>query len=228
MCFSAEASFGVGVVLIPAGIYCTRAALSKSRPSLAVAAIPIFFGIQQCCEGLVWIGLSQNNTGLTRAASLAFLFFALAFWPFWIPLSTLVLEPQPRRRLVIGIITVLSLAWAIVLYGPIATDPERWLTVSVVHHSIQYHYFNSPIYGLFSAWWLRLFYLATIAAPLVICSERQSVVCGILFLMGTVVSYLFFSYAFISVWCFFGAVATFYLCWIFFRMERAVPQQPIS
>ena len=86
MCFSAEASFAVGAVLLPAGIYCAKTALRKGRRYLGLAAIPFFFAAQQFCEGVAWMGLRRDDPNLTQAGSLGFLFFALAFWPFWIPL----------------------------------------------------------------------------------------------------------------------------------------------
>src|SRR5579862_5811777 len=160
MCFSAEASFAVGAVLLPAGAYCVQTALRKNRSYLVLAAIPLCFSAQQFCEGVVWLGLGRNDGALSERASLGFLFFALAFWPFWIPLSALLLETQPTRKWLIGFITLLSLAWGLVLYNPIVQDPQRWLTIQVVHHSVQYDYFALPVYQNISRTWLRLFYLA--------------------------------------------------------------------
>jgi len=221
MCISAEASVAVGAVLLPAGAYCVQAALRKNRSYLVLSVIPIFFSAQQFCEGAVWLGLGQNDGALSERASLGFLFFALAFWPFWIPLSVLLLESQPSRKWLIGFITILSLAWGLVLYYPIAADPQRWLTIQVVHHSVQYNYFALPVYQVVSPSWVRFFYLATIALPLVVWSERQGLTFGLLLAASAMVSHFIFAHAFVSVWCFFAAVLALYLCLVFYRLPAA-------
>lgn len=53
MCHSAGASFGVGAVLIPAGLYCLSAAARKDRAYVPLAVTPLVFGVQQCIEGCV-------------------------------------------------------------------------------------------------------------------------------------------------------------------------------
>ncbi len=94
MCFSAAANFTVGAALLPAGGYCVRQALANLRSYLGFAVIPLIFGVQQLCEAFVWVGVGRRDDGLTRTASVAFLFFALAWWPFWIPLCSWFVETQ--------------------------------------------------------------------------------------------------------------------------------------
>lgn len=220
MCFSAEASFAVGTVLIPAGIYCTRRAFRIDCSHLGLAVIPFFFGIQQFCEGAVWIGLRRDDPPLTQAGSLGFLFFALAFWPFWIPLSAFLLEKQPRRKVLMGILTLLSLIWSLILYVPISQYPDQWLVTGVQHHSIQYRYFNLPVYQIISPPLLRVCYLVTIALPLTIGSDRRGMAFGVLLAASALVSHFAFAYAFVSVWCFFAALLALYLCHFFWRLPE--------
>lgn len=227
MCISAEASFIVGAVLLPAGVYCVRGALRKNRSFLALATIPLFFSIQQFCEGAVWLALGRNDGPATERASLGFLFFALAFWPFWLPLSALLLETHRARKWLIGVLTLLSITWGLVLYYPIVADPQRWLTVQVVHHSVQYNYFGVPIYRVVSPAWLRFFYLATIALPFRICSNRRGFTLGLLLATSALVSHFLFAYAFVSIWCFFAALLALYLCLVFHRLPvSSRPQTP--
>jgi hypothetical protein len=85
MCFSAEASLGVAAALLPAGGCCLAAAWHKDRAYLPLAAVPALFGLQQLCEASVWAALGRGDPGVGRVPSLAFLFFALAVWPVWVP-----------------------------------------------------------------------------------------------------------------------------------------------
>src|SRR6187200_2709119 len=97
MCFSAEASLAAAAVLVPAGGYATAVAWRRDRRYLPVAVTPLLFGAQQVCEAGVWLWLERG--GPVRPAALAFLFFAFAVWPFWIPLSAAAIEPRgPKRR----------------------------------------------------------------------------------------------------------------------------------
>src|SRR3954452_7547143 len=116
MCFSAEASFAASAALLPAGVYCVRAARKRSA-SLPLAVIPLAFSAQQFAEGLVWVGLGRGDPALVEGSSLAFLFFALAFWPFWVPFSVAF---TTRRKVVLAVAALLGLALGLVLYVPLA------------------------------------------------------------------------------------------------------------
>jgi hypothetical protein len=67
MCFSAEASFAAGAALLPAGAYCTSVAARKRPPYLPLAVIPVVFSFQQFAEGLVWVGLAQQEPEIDTA-----------------------------------------------------------------------------------------------------------------------------------------------------------------
>lgn len=56
MCFSAAASFAGGVIICSIGVATLR---KVDKPSQIVfASIPLFFGIQQLIEGVVWLSLT--------------------------------------------------------------------------------------------------------------------------------------------------------------------------
>jgi hypothetical protein len=218
MCFSADASFAAGAALIPAGAYCVAAALKKRPRLLPLALVPIFFGIQQISEGFVWQGLHHNDAALVRSASLVFLFFALAFWPFWFPFMSALTETHPRKRLVFRILAVISAGWFLVLYLPITTGPESLLATRIDHHSVQYDYGGLAVYQYVPRPLLRILYFLCVALPMAFSSESLGKVPGIFFAASAVVAAAVFSYAFVSVWCFFAAILSAYLCWMFFTL----------
>jgi hypothetical protein len=226
MCFSAEASFTVGAVLLPVGAYCVQAAIRKRPGYLGLAALPLFFGVQQIMEGFVWVGLNREDAHLVRLASLGFLFFALGFWPFWVPFSAFLIEERPARKTLIGVLALLSLVWMFALFGPVAFDPERWLTTKVVHHSIYYDYFDMPLYHHVSPTALRLLYLATIAVPFVIGSNRDGAAFGVVLIASAVFSHFVYAHAFVSVWCFFAAAMSAYLAYVFYALDTDHPAAP--
>src|SRR4051794_1009559 len=125
MCFSATASFAAGAALLPAGAYCCHQALGKDRRLVPVALIPVLFGAQQIAEGFVWLAVDRGDTAAATGPALVFLFFALGFWPFWPACCVNFLSLDPPRQLLARGLALVSLLWFVVLYGPIAVDPDR-------------------------------------------------------------------------------------------------------
>ncbi len=225
MCFSAGASFVVGIALVPAGAYCLWAAAVKKRSYLGLATVPLMFGIQQISEGFVWHGLEHGDTAQTRTASLVFLFFALAFWPWWFPVLTAVMEPQPRRKLIFVVLSVLASGWFWVLYYPLLTGQVPFET-KTMHHSVQYLYDALPVYDYIPKAPLRLLYFLSVALPPLLGSETWGRIPGLVLGASAVVAVIVFDYAFVSVWCFFAAALSIYCSVVFYRLPTPNPAQP--
>jgi hypothetical protein len=223
MCFSPEASFVVGGALVPAGGYCLRTAWAKDPRLVPVALIPWAFAAQQIAEGFVWLGLNTDDPALTRSAALVFLFFATAFWPWWFSPLNATLERRPGRRPVFVVLTLVTSVWFWVLFYPLVVGPESLLSVKVVHHSIQYSYPDHPVFQYVPLSLLRVLYLLSVAVPMALGPNIFGRGPALLLLGSVVVTAIVFDYAFISVWCFFAAVLTGYLCvWLRRFPARAV------
>jgi hypothetical protein len=223
VCFSAEASFAVAGALIPAGIYCMRSALIKKPSYLGLAAVPLFFGMQQISEGFVWHAIHEGDAELTRNASLFFLFFALALWPFWFCFLAAVMEPQPVRRWIFIVLSLLTTGWFWVLFYPLLVGPASLLTTVEMHHSIRYEYDDLAIYTYVDKSWLRVLYFLSVALPPIIGSENWGRIPGLVLGGSAVIAVLLFDYAFVSVWCFFAAVLAIYCCVLFYRLPFPPP-----
>jgi hypothetical protein len=229
MCFSATASFAASAALVPAGIYCTKAAVRKDPSYVPLAFVPFAFAIQQLCEGLVWLGLGADDAYLVQGASVAYLFFAIALWPFWIPLCLLCTERRRGMTWLLAIVAALGLAW-IWLYSPILFAPADWLTTEVVHHSIRYEVGDLPAYHIAAPTVWNLAYLAMVCVPLLIgCTREQRfpgdrvmniAVAAALAGSFAVIYYLYWQ-VFVSVWCFFAAMLALVLCYVFYRLPVA-------
>lgn len=221
MCFSPEASFAVGAALVPAGAYCLRAAWARGRRLLPVAVVPLGFAAQQAAEGFVWLGLAAGDPARTRPAAFAFLFFALAFWPVWVPLAAAVAERRPASRRLLAAWTVLASAWFWVLYYPLLADPSL-LTVDVSHHSVRYAYPDLPVRRYVPRPVLQLLYFLTVAVPMLVESGRGGRVPGGLLAATVAAAAVLYDHAFVSVWCFFAAALSAYLCVVFARLPGPV------
>lgn len=224
MCVSAEASFGLVGVLVPAGIYCMKLAIQRDHAAIPVAAIPLLFAIQQFSEGLVWAGIGRQNIELTHAAAQVFLFFALAFWLFWIPFSAVFVERRKKFKVILGIGAVVGLLGGAILFLPIAFHPET-LQVSVVRHAIYYDYDDPQALVVAPQIVWHFFYLAVIALPLILLKEKLLIGFCIALVVSAVISHVYFWYAFASIWCFFAALISLFLCYIFYRWPLRATKQ---
>ncbi len=142
MCFSAAASFSSAALLVPLGI----AAVARSwrdhrRELLPLTLMPVGFGLQQGLEGVVWLGLNHGPAApLLKGGALAYLFFALALWPIWIPYVVLSLWPQQRHwpgRPLLWTLQGAGLVLGIGLWLPLLLQPTRIEPV-VLKGSIDY------------------------------------------------------------------------------------------
>jgi hypothetical protein len=238
MCFSAEVSFAAGAALLPAGAYCVQAAVRKDLRYLPLALVPLGFGVQQMGEGFVWLGVARQDETLVRQASVFFLFFAIAFWPLWIPLSLFVPERRCWHRRLLALFVVLSGVW-LWLYVPLALDPQRYLRTETVHHSIHYELDGLPVLQQLPlpplAW--QVVYLVAICVPLALgrldrTGRRfRGLVGGGLLALLFGVSYFVYAHAFTSVWCFFAALLSGLLCLAFYRLPARAAEpasQPLG
>ena len=207
MCFSKEASYVTGAVLIALGGYTILT--NKQKKLLPAACIPLFFGLQQLAEGNIW---SSFETGVpiplasfedltdTKTLSTAlYLMFAFFIWPIWIPLSALLPEKIAFRRtllkttLAIGIITTVI---------SILTLKGNQITIKPYDHSIQY-FLSKPFFLPLEPF--LLFYGLAVIAPTFIASTRGFLIFGYTVIATVLISYYFYFNTFTSVWCFFSA-----------------------
>lgn len=223
MCFSAEASFGSSAALIPVGTFCVIRAARGDLRFLPLGMIPIAFGLQQAAEGFVWLGLNRGQPELVTTWSVVYLFFALAFWPIWIPFSLLLPESRRFAKVFLGVLVILSPIW-LWLYAPIAAEPERLLSTQVTHHSIAYEFSELPAFQLVPRTFWRILYLSFICLPILFArpstggSNTVRLAAGILVAGLFAVCAIVYWYAFTSVWCFFAAILSLLLGVAFWQM----------
>lgn len=219
MCFSAEASFAVGAALLPAGAYCIRRALQVRIAYLPLAVIPVVFAIQQIAEGFVWLGLGRGAQSLVTTCGLAYLFFALVFWPVWVPCCVAFVDSRRTVKVIFGAIAVLALAVTAMIYVPLALKPEEWLRIVTRRHSIQYDFSSLPVLDILPGWIWHSLYLATVMSPLFASPDRRFTVYCLLVALAAGISHLLFAYALTSVWCMFAAILSAQLCYIFYQLR---------
>lgn len=214
MCFSATASFAATTVLAPAGALAMRRAYVTDRRYLAVAVLPLLFALQQFSEGMVWTMGARQHSGMVATFSLVYMFFAWLLWPVWVPLMTFFVEPARRKPI------FLLFAIAGGMLGGLQYIPyfahEGWLVTTFLDRAISYG--GTELLGfVIGRNATYAIYLTIIIAPLLLSTDRHLRVFGVLITLVFVTTYLFFRFAYISVFCAGGALMSAYLVYAIYR-----------
>ena len=204
MCFSATASLIVGGGLTVTGVLTLR--LAEKRSELPFAAIPLLFGIQQITEGIIWLSLQHDAAQLKMVATYLYSVFSHVLWPVYVPLAVALMEPNAWRRKALWIFSIIGVVAAFHLLVLIATQS---LTVVAGEHIIYVsaRHYEWPM--------MQIYVTATCLAPL-FSSYPLVRAFGAAALLLFFVSYLFYTAAFFSVWCFFAAILSA-IIYLFFR-----------
>jgi len=198
MCFSANASFGAGIVLSVIGV----AAIKKvQHPSqILFASIPLLFAVQQISEGILWLTLANPAyTVLSQVMTHVFLFFAQFFWPLWVPIAILMLEREDKRKKIqkilvgIGIFVALFSAYSLLTYHVQAKIIGYHVTYSVDY--------PNPL-GRFSG---IFYFIATVIPPFFSHIKRMWMF-GTTIFISYLITAIFYDHYLVSVWCFFASI----------------------
>jgi hypothetical protein len=231
VCFSVEASLAAASTLIPLGGVSMVLAAQRNSRYLFLAATPVFFGVQQLCEAAVWHGLECQRTNWIESGAVAFLYFAIAFWPYWIPLAVgWIEERKPWRRMWFGM-GAFGFILGLVCYGPAAWNFREWIHVGISGHSVRYDLNRVPIVDSVPSVVWYVLYLSLICGPLLFSFERRLRWLGLLVGASAAIAHFVFQTAFTSVWCFFAALLSVYIGYVIWELpERitAMPDQKIA
>ena len=223
MCFSATASFTAAAVLAPAGVVSLGRAWRGDRRYLALAALPLLFSVQQLLEGLVWRAGEANDVVAVTRYSLGYMFFSWLAWPVWVPFATYFIEPPHRHRLYL-LFAILGGFLGGLQYVPYFAH-EGWLVTRFLSHAISYG--GTELLGLvIGREFTYAIYLLVVIGPLLLSTSKDAKVFGVLVSIVFLVTYLFFTFAYISVFCFGGAIMSLYLVWRPFSSSRGRHEPP--
>jgi len=198
MCFSASASFSAGIILSGIGV----ASLKKvKQPSeIPFASIPLIFAVQQFCEGMLWLSLTNPDYAhFQSAGTYLFLFFAQIVWPVWVPLSILLLAKKENRKriakivVVIGAIVSAYLAFCLFNYN---------VTAKIIGSHISY---KQDYPNALARYGGVLYVIATIV-PAFLSRVKLMWTIGAAILVSYIITEIFYANYIVSVWCFFAAV----------------------
>src|SRR5450755_4995014 len=210
MCFSPQADFTAGAVVVGVGVETLRRV--RMRRELIVGALPLLFGIHQLVEGFVWLGLrGEVSARLGGAAKEIYIVFAHAALPALVPLGFTLLEADRRRarwmwRLVgLGALLGAYLFWQVTAYPVGAQEQTRCIDYTT-------HTTNNLLIGAL--------YIVVTCGPALMSSRRHLRWFGVVSLVGVIVAALVRVDELTSVWCVYVALVSV-LILEQFRRQRA-------
>ena len=195
MCFSPEASFTASAVITTVGVVALKK--SEDHPSKMLACIPLFFGIQQFAEGMVWLSLLYDQFLPFKSISTAgFILFAWVVWPFWIPFAIGGIEQNEKRKQIIKWVKYLGLFMTLAL-GYVLLFKN--VQASIYDCSIIYNFnVSDDVHKLFG-----VLYLIVTIVPTILATGRWVWLLGVMNLLAYFGTKLFISDRILSIWCFF-------------------------
>lgn len=204
MCFSAPVSFGAAALLGATG----AVTLTKVRAlaELPLAGVPLLFAVQQAIEGFLW-RTAQDSPGHTTALATLFAAIALTVWPLLIPIAMSLVELHPLRRLAMLLIVPAGIGVSVNYAAILLVRPYRAWPLGHTLTYVNNHPISPVMLGL---------YILCVCLPPLLSGSRTLNLFGAMVIAGLAVAMLAFYESFISVWCFFAALASLTL-WKFFR-----------
>ena len=206
MCFSAEASFVSGGLILGAGLYNFHKRQADTQKSYLLL-VPVLFGVQQISEGFVWLGVSGFLPEMAHWFFIyLFSFFATSLWPAFMPFSVWRFEERnPNKQILLmlsvgGFLIASYLLWSSFFYSSI----ELKVKCSQLDCNSLAYLFDMP----YSGNWINYIYLFFVISPLIVSSHKtvRYIVSPAFFISFLVGALLSKSETFPSVWCFFAAL----------------------
>ncbi len=210
MCFSASASFAASAMLGIVGIKTIKKA--KKNHELLLASIPFIFAIQQFIEGVLWLIIGKSPA-MVMTLTYVILFFALFWWPAYIPTVCYFLEKDKQRKNILLVFSVVGTMLGLYLYGNFIW---HFSPAILINRCI---FYSNPLFWPLNAILCSLYGIVTVGA-LVLSSKKSVNLFGLL--AGFLAALCLWIYLknFISVWCFFAALVSVVLYLHFVRKRK--------
>ncbi len=197
MCFSAEADLVIGVAVGVVGVDTLRHV--TDRRELPLASLPLLFAVHQLDEAFVWWSLDGTvGEQVGRVAAYVYLLIAFAL-PVVVPLAVLAIEPDRRRRQVMGGLVGVGAVVSAVLVAAVIRGP-----LTLEEHGLHIAY----SVGLERGGPITAVYVLTVCGAFLASSQRRIAVFGVLNLVAVSVLALLTVDGVISLWCAWAAVTS--------------------
>jgi hypothetical protein len=199
MCFAPEADVVAGAIIVVVGVDALRHVASPKQ--IPLAALPLLFGLHQLTEAFVWWGLRGDaSESAERVAIWIWLLFAFVALPVLLPIAVDLVERSKIRRGVIAAFAGMGLVVAVALGVAIFRDP--------VNAHIQGRCISYQVDALGNGREWTVLYVIAACGALLASSHRDLAALGAVNLVVTPLLMWLTVSGFVSLWCFWAAIAS--------------------
>lgn len=200
MCFAPEADAVAGVIIVAVGVDALRHV--RSPKQIPLAALPLLFGLHQMTEAVVWWGLQGHvSESVERVAVWMWLLFAFVVLPVLLPIAVDLVEQSKPRRLLIGAFAGIGIVVAAALAIAIFRGP---INAQIHGRCISY---GVDAVGDNGGEWTLLYVIAACGALLASTHRDLAVLGGVNLVVTPLLMWLTVD-GFVSLWCFWAAIAS--------------------
>lgn len=220
MCFSPEASFISGAVLVTTGIYTLTKV--KDKKYIPFAAIPLLFWLHQLVEGFMWLSLGQHciiNFDISWFAwtqhiwKYFFFLFSQVIWPSRIPISIWLTETWTKQKKWLWVLSIVGLCVSIYLGICLFLFDS---SATILWNHIKYYLSFPPEFKTVVS---TLYVAAIILWPFLSSNKLINRLWYVL-AWSLALTFFFFRVHLISVRCFFAALISVYVYYIVVKANK--------
>lgn len=208
MCFSATASFIASGGITAVGL-ATKPEIKQKR-DIPLAVIPFIFALQQAIEGAVWLSIGSGVSEICTTYS--FVFFSHIFWPMFVPIAFYMHERDLELRSKLKYFIAVGLALGLYLGFFLFKNGLNF--VPQPNHLAYY-------YDVFGDWVTMILYIIVTVIPPMLSSSRMLRIFGWSLVISYIGTYIFFTQALFSVWCFFAAILSILISLHFYLIKKS-------
>ncbi|MDQ1481677.1 MAG: hypothetical protein QOI44_2538 [Actinomycetota bacterium] len=211
MCFAPEADAVAGAIIVVVGVDALRHVGAPKQ--IPLAALPLLFGLHQLTEAFVWWGLRGDvSESVERVAIWVWLLFAFVALPILLPIAVDLVERSNIRRWVIAAFAGIGLAVGIALAIGIFRGP--------VNAQIQGRCISYDVHALGNGREWTVLYVIAACGALLASSHRDLAALGAVNLVVTPLLMWLTVSGFVSLWCFWAAIASIVIAFHLRRTGR--------
>jgi hypothetical protein len=199
VCFSPGADAVVGGIVVVIGVDALRHV--REPKQILLASLPLLFGLHQIDEAFVWWGLQGHvSESVERVGVWIYVLFALAALPALVPLAVLGIERSAPRRRLIGAFAALGIGVGVALGVALFRGS--------VDAAIGGRYIAYDVSALTQGRELTALYVVAACGALIASGYRDLSAFGVLNLVAVPLFMWLTVSGFISLWCFWAAIAS--------------------
>lgn len=202
MCLSPEVDLAAGLIISVVAVDAIRH--NRHNRTLPIALLPGIFALHSFASVFVWWSFQGSvSETVGNVAANFYIFVAFVLLPIYVPVATLLVEPNGWRKNALKVFTVIgTIAGLVYLYYIV----QGGASVDECTAFLDFHVAGP-------SWLMSVFYGAATCGAMLFSGYRPLFIWGVLNCIAIVVLNDRLSHALPSLWCLWAACTSFFVSW---------------